>query len=193
VRPRQTPSFGHGIGAALALSLTGAAVLAALTPLVGLGTALRAVIALLGLAYVLYVLGRSGERVGRITTIVLWVLVAVGAWFAALPFVAYVLIHVGMVWLVRSLYFYSGVLPALADLGLSALGIAFAAWAASRSGSPLLALWCFFLVQALHVLIPTVIAANGEQPPGPDTDGDRGFNRAQQAAEAAIRRMSAAR
>ena len=78
-------------------------------------------------------------------------------WLAGVPLVGYVLIHVGLLWLVRSLYFYSGVLPALLDLGLSALGLAFAVWAAGRSGSPLLALWCFFLVQALHVCIPAAI------------------------------------
>ena len=46
--PRNPHSFGRALGAALALSLCGAAVLAALTPLTGAGTALRAVIALLG-------------------------------------------------------------------------------------------------------------------------------------------------
>jgi len=40
--PRNPPSFGRALGVALALSLCGAAVLAALTPLTGTGTALRA-------------------------------------------------------------------------------------------------------------------------------------------------------
>src|SRR6185503_19244920 len=75
-----TPSFGHGLGAALVLSACGAAVLAAITPWLGPATALRAVIALVSFAYVLYVIGRSGERVGRITTIVCWCLAATVAW-----------------------------------------------------------------------------------------------------------------
>src|SRR5206468_6645377 len=132
--PRNPPSFGRALGAALILSLCGAAVLAALTPLTGTGTALRAVIALLGFAYVLYLMATSGERVGRITTVALWTVAASFAWFLGLPLVAYVLVHVALVWLVRSLYCYSGVLPALADLGLSLLGAAFAVWAAQRSG-----------------------------------------------------------
>jgi hypothetical protein len=81
-------------------------------------------------------------------------------------------------------------LPALLDLGLSALGLAFAVWAASRSGSPLLALWCFFLVQALHVCVPAVLA---EKTAAPANDEEQAFNRAHRAAEAAVRRMSAAR
>ncbi len=63
-------------------------------------------------------------------------------------------------WLVRSLYFYSGVLPALMDLGLSALSITAAVWAISQSGSVFLATWCFFLVQALFVAIPPAVKRN---------------------------------
>jgi len=186
----ETPAFAHGLGAAVVLSSSGAAVLAALTPVIGSGSALRAVVALLGFAYLLYTLSRSAERIGRVTTVVLWVLAAAFAWFSGVPLVGYVLIHVGMLWLVRSLYLYSGVLPALADLGLSALGIAFAVWAAGRSGSAMLALWCFFLVQAFHVVIPTTLAGDGEKHA---RDDDQAFDRAHRAAEAAIRRLSAAR
>jgi hypothetical protein len=184
------PSLGRGIAAALVLALAGAAVLAALAPLVGSSTALRAVVALLGFGYLLYLLGSSGERVGRITVVLLWTVVAAVAWAAALPIVPYVLLHVGLVWLVRSLYFHSGLLAALADLGLTLLGVAFASWAASRSGSAALALWCFFLVQAFHVSIPAALATDRERG---GRDAHDPFRRAQQAAESAIRRMSAPR
>jgi hypothetical protein len=181
------PSIGQALGAALVLSLCGAAVLAALAALVGGGASLRAGIALLGFAYVLYLVGKSGERVGRITTIAVWIALAGTAWLMGLPIVGYVLVHVGLVWLVRSLYYYSGVLPALADLGLALLGAAFATWAAQRSGSAWLALWCFFLVQSLHVLIPPSFLGS------PSTaNGDDGFARAHRAAEAAVRRLTSA-
>lgn len=185
---RHTPSFAHGLGAAFVLSIAGAAVLAVLAPWLGAATALRSVIALLGMAYVLYVIGRSGERVGRITTIVSWCVIATIAWLAGLPLVAYVLLHIGLVWLVRSLYHYSGLLPALADLGVSLLGAAFAAWAAQRSGSAWLALWCFFLVQAFHTLIPPTLARRGEA----EGTTEDAFARAHRAAESAARRLSGA-
>jgi len=35
----------------------------------------------------------------------------------------YLLVHLGLIWLIRSLYFYSSVLSALADLGLGGLGL----------------------------------------------------------------------
>lgn len=181
------PSLGAGLGAALVLSTCGAALLAATTPLLGPATALRAVIALLGLAYVLYAVGRSGERVGRVTTIVGWIVIASAAWLAGLPLAGFVLVHLGLVWLVRSLYYYSGLLPALADLGLAALGAAFAVWAAQRSESAWLVLWCFFLVQAFHVLIPSSLTQRGGASPATTDDA---FARAHRAAEAAVRRLS---
>lgn len=183
----KTPTLGSGLGAAFVLSACGGALLAALSPWLGSGTALRAVIALLGFAYTLYVIGRSGERVGRISTVACWIAVASGAWLIGLPLVGYVLLHVGLVWLVRALYHYSGLLPALADLGLSVLGAAFAVWAAQRSGSGWLALWCFFLVQAFHVLIPATLGGRGTPASEPTDDP---FARAHRAAEAAVRRLS---
>jgi hypothetical protein len=183
---QSTPSLAAGLGAAFVFSACGAALLAALSPWLGAAAALRAVIALLGFAYAVYVIARSGERVGRLTTLACWLVVAVVAWLVGLPLVGYVLLHVGLAWLVRSLYRYSGLLPALADFGLSLLGAAFAVWAAQRSGSAWLALWCFFLVQACHALIPPALPRG---PAAADT-ADDGFARAHRAAEAAVRRLS---
>ena len=159
----------------------------------GYGSALRSTIALLGFAYVLYLIGKSGERVGRVTTIAFWVVATAAIWLAGVPLGAFVLAHVGLVWLIRSLYYYSGVLPALVDLGLSVLGTTFAVWAAQRTGSAWLALWCFFLAQTFFVLIPASLSAHTQ--PRLDADdglGDDNFNRAQRAAEAAVRRLSGA-
>jgi hypothetical protein len=182
---RTTPSLGTGLGAAFLLSTCGAALLAVLGPWLGHTPSLRLVVALLGFAYVSYAIGRSGERVGRITTIVCWLAIAGAAWLLNLPLAGYVLTHVALAWLVRSLYYYSGVLPALADLGISMLGAAFAAWAAQRSGSAWLALWCFFLVQSFHALVPASLT----RVPASEAPDDA-FMRAHRAAEAAVRRLS---
>jgi hypothetical protein len=183
------PSLGSGLVAAFILSACGAALLAALSPWLGAGTALRVVIALLGFAYVLYAMARSGERVGRLTTVAAWLVAAGAVWLLELPLPGYVLAHLGAVFLVRSLYYYSGLLLALADLACCALGAAFAVWAAQRSGSAWLALWCFFLVQAFHVLIPRSLMRRAA--PG-HTGPEDAFARAQRAAEAALRRMTSA-
>jgi hypothetical protein len=183
---RRVPSVGTGLAAALVLSACGAALLAALTPWLGSGTALRLGVAALGLTYALYLIARSGERVGRLTTLAGWVAVASVVWLAGLPLTGYLLAHLGLVWLVRSLYYYSGLIPAIADLGLTALGAAFAAWAALRSDSAWLALWCFFFVQAFHAAIPASLAdSSPAQRPADDV-----FARAHRTAEAAVRRLS---
>jgi hypothetical protein len=184
---KSKPSLGRGIAAAFVLSACGAALLAASTPLLGSATALRAVIALLGFSYVVYSMGSSSERVGRVSTVVAWSILASIVWFAELPLGGYVLVHVGLLGLVRALYHYSSSLPALADLALSLLGTAFGVWAAQRSGSAWLALWCFFLVQAFHVLIPATLTQRATGAPAAPDDA---FARAHRAAEAAARRLS---
>jgi hypothetical protein len=144
------PSFFHGVIVAAVFAFFASAMIATLTPFVGFFSVVRFVIPALGLAYILYLFSRSKERVGRVT-------LAAVTWWVAPPLPLYLLIHVGAMWLVRSLYFYSGVLPALMDLGLSALSITAAVWAISQSGSVFLATWCFFLVQALFVAIPPTV------------------------------------
>lgn len=183
------PTLARGVIAAFVLSAGGAVTLAALAPWLGHTAALRIVVALLGFGYTVWAMASSGERVGRVTTIACWLAAAGAIWLASLPLTGFVLAHLALVWLVRSLYYYSGVLPALADLGFTALGAAFASWAAVRTGSAWLALWCFFLVQAFHVAIPALLGAGPRDETGPASE-DR-FARAQRAAEAAVRRMTA--
>ena len=66
------PGFAHGVVVAAVLGFFASAVVATLTPFVGLGAVIRLVIPALALAYLLYLLSRSDERVGRVTTITLW-------------------------------------------------------------------------------------------------------------------------
>ena len=189
------PSLLAAILVALATSASGAALVAAFAPLLGTDAALRAAVAVVAAGYVMYLLAKSSERVGRATTAVVWLALSACAWLAGVPLAAFVLLQVAMLWLVRSLYFYSGVLPALLDLALTALGVALAAWAAARSGSPFLALWCFFLVQALTVLVPSAIAPCGAAERGAPASPGAGdaFERARRAAEGALRRLAAGR
>lgn len=195
-RANRKPTLSRGIVVALALSLSGAALLAALPALVGAAAALRLVVALLGLAYVAYVLADSAERTGRVTTIVAWTAAAAAAWIVEPPLGVYVLLHIGLIWLVRSLYRYSSLLSALADLALTALAAAFAVWAAQRAGSAWLSLWCFFLVQAFHAWLPAAIRADALAAGtlrGARARGGADFERAHRAAEAALRRLAETR
>jgi hypothetical protein len=182
------PTFLHGVIIAAVLGFFASAIVAALTPFVGLGAIVRLVIPGLALAYLLFLFSRSGERVGRVATVSLWSVLAAVTWWTGPPLPLYLLIHVAAIWLVRSLYFYSGLLPALMDLGLSALSISATVWAISRSGSVFLATWCFFLVQALFVAIPP--AVKRKQKPDSNAVADNvTFERAKRQADAALRQL----
>lgn len=182
------PTFLHGVIVAALFAFFASAIIATLTPFVGLGAALRLVIPALGLTYLLFLFSRSPERVGRVTTIAAWSMLTAITWWVAPPLPLYLLIHVGAIWLVRSLYFYAGVLPALLDLGLGALSISAAVWAITRSGSVFLATWCFFLVQALFVAIPPAVSARRRARRTAPVDTDN-FERARRQADRALRQL----
>ena len=184
------PTFLEGASIALALSLAGSVLYTVVDTVYPGGPVLRLLIAGMGLAYIVYLLNRSPERVGRITAAAAWILVAGLLWFTDPPLLLYVCVHLGAIWLVRSLYFYSSALSALADLGLNGLGLAAAAWAVTRTGSVFLGIWCFFLVQALFVAIPKRISRKpGAASAGLESE-DR-FQHAYHVAETAVRKLTA--
>jgi hypothetical protein len=185
----KTPSFFEGIGVALAGCFVAGVLHAVLSPLVGSGCALRLLVAGIGFVYVIYLIRRAPERCGRVTTVALWCAIALAMALLSPPLSFYLLVHLGMIWLVRSLYFYSGLLSALADMGLVAFGFTAAVWALLHAGSMFLAFWCFFLAQALFVAIP----ANLKRAPDATFDSQDGFQHAHRTAEAALRRLSSTR
>jgi hypothetical protein len=180
------PTFFYGVVTALTIAVAAGAAFSTLSPLLGPGTALRLIVPVMALAYLICLFRRSAESTGRITTVALWFVVSAIAWFTAPPIAVYVLIHAGLLWLVRSLYFHSSAFPALLDLGLSALSVSAATWAMTRSGSLFLAIWCFFLVHAAFVAIPQRLG----MPAPRDTDEtDCAFEHARRRADAALRQL----
>jgi len=186
------PTFLEGVAVAFVAGFLGSASYGVLTTILPGSVILRALVAGIGLGYVLYLLARSRNPVGRITSLVVWGAVAGATWLVQPPLVLYILAHVGLVWLIRSLYFYSSALSALADLGLNLASLAAAIWAATESGSPFLSIWCFFLVQALFVAIPVRMDDNRLERQSEGDHEDR-FERAHRAAQAALRRLSSVR
>ncbi len=182
------PTFFQGVGIALVAALLGEVLFVAISQLLGSYTALQMVIAIASFGYILTLLRASGEKLGRLVTLAGWLLVTVAtAWFSP-HLVITVLMHTMMIWLVRALYFHSSLLTALADLGLSMLAVSAALWATMQSGSLLLALWCYFLVQALFVMIPPTLTASRSSATTADSDP---FEQARSAAQTALRKLSA--
>ena len=181
------PGFFHGVAAAAVLGFFASAFIAVFTPFIGIGAVTRLVIPGLALAYLLYLFSQNDERTGRVTTFVLWSALTLAMWWLAPPLPFYLLIHAGAVWLVRSLYFYSGVIPSLIDMALTGLSIVTAVWALSRTGSVFLGTWCFFLVQALFTVIPQSIGAKAGTAAPPIASNE--FERARRQADAALKQL----
>jgi len=183
------PTFWDGVVVALLASLAGATGFFALSFLFTEEMAIRLAISGLAFFYSLYLLSRSGERIGRITVMLLGCLLSAAVWLFYPPLTLFLILHVLSIWLIRSLYFYSRLFPSLADMGLCLFGIASAFWTLHHTGSPFLTFWCFFLIQAVFVAIPT-----GNRQTFADeaalSNSEVEFKRAYQAAEAAVRKLS---
>lgn len=180
--------FIHGVGMALVLSFFGSAIFASLASVMATGMLIKLLIALLGLAYIGFLLAHSRERVGRPTAIAFWLSGSLLAWYFAPTLFTYTLVHLGMLWLLRSLYFYTSAMAAMLDLGLTSLAIYAALWASQSTHSVFLSVWCFFLVQAVFPAIPNSLRS---APSKQHSDENQKFSRALRSAEAALRRISA--
>ena len=182
----KTPGILEGIALAIGASL-GAGILAALLPIVlSESTSTLMLISILALGYLVYLLKRSNERTGRVVMLAIWLLVSLACILLDISPVGFLLVQAGLVWVVRSLYFHTSVLPALLDLGLVCLSLVASAWAILQTGSVMTATWCFFLAQALFVLIPG-FASTSE--PTSALEIDR-FQSAHRVALDAVRKLS---
>ncbi len=183
------PSFFEGVVVGIIASIAGSALFATLTWLMSSTHVLELIVTAISFAYIVYLLTRSHEKIGRIVVLTVWSVIAALAWFISLPLILFVLVHITMLWLIRSLYFYSSIFPALIDLGLTGLSLAVAIWAGMHTGSLLLSLWCFFLTQALFVFIPASMARQSSTQHFTPERGDS-FESAHRSAEAALRKLS---
>jgi hypothetical protein len=183
------PRFSEGVLVALLAALFSSVSFTILPALFGPLWTLRVLIALLGLAYLLYLLRRSDERTGRLVTLATWS-VGAGLSWALLPALPdYLAVHIGLLWLARALYHHNGPLAALADLALNLLAVMAGLWAFSHADSLFLGVWSFFLVQALFVAIPSATGRPAPNRPQHAPDNDH-FRRARRSAEVALHRLS---
>lgn len=151
--------------------------------------AMSLLLAAMSLLYLLYLLWRSPIKIGRPTVVLIWFLVSLASAWLSPNLLITLFVHVTLIGLMRALYFYSSVLMAVLDLGLLSLSMAGSLWALISTQSLFLALWSFFLLQALFVLIPERIprAADVSRKASPQPDG---FAQAYQAAQAALRQIA---
>ena len=187
------PSISEGIVVALIASFLGSVAYLSLASIFSNSFTVRLLISGFTLFYILYLLSRTKEKIGRFSIIVIWAMVSSVMWLMWPAITLFIVVNLGMVWLVRSLYFYSSLFSSLADLLLNLLSIATAVWAFSYSGSLFLTIWCFFLIQALFVLIPKKISKKQsleDQSKSDQRNNHNNFQQAYREAEAAVRKLS---
>lgn len=182
---KRMPTFFEGVWLALLAALAAEVSFWGLRMFLPTGEVLRLLIAGLGTVYALYLLRRGGERAGRVVMAATVVLTAGFAIVYPPPLPLFALSFLGLIWLVRALYFHDRLSALLADLALNGLALAAAVWALRRTGAVFPGVWCFFLIQALFVAIPGAArAASGA------AGGEDRFRRAHRAAETALRKLS---
>lgn len=186
MKPRSP--FFRGVFVAAILALAATLAVSGLALLASAPGVIRLVVPAICGAYIVLFLRGQRIKTGRIVTVIAWLSFSVAAWWgvASLPF--YLLLHAGAIWLVRCLYAYSSLLPALADFVLTAFSAAAFSWALARSGSVFLATWCFFLLQALWTCIPT---KTGKYHLAEKAVTPNRFESAKRRADAAIRQLAA--
>ncbi len=120
----KTPTFSDGVVIAVTAAVAGTALLTLINTILPLETTVTLLTTIGTALYLIYLLKRSAQTVGRIITLALWLSVSTVAWLGGVELPLYLLLQLGMIWLTRSLYFYNGLFPALADLGLNILSLA---------------------------------------------------------------------
>lgn len=186
------PAFIEGALFAFVASLVASFLYASLLWIFSELFALKLIISLTGFSYVLYLLSRSDEKTGRVVITFSWIFMAVLFVLIDVPLPLFSLVHLVMIWLIRSLYYYASIVSTLMDFALVALSLILSSWAFYHTGSLLMSLWSFFLMQTLFVLIPEKIGQSRRNISTEDSDNHK-FTRAFNNANDAVRKLSASR
>ena len=181
--------FYRQIGIGLVLALISASSAFLLVPTIGLVSFGAFAIPVITLIYLLLLFRQIRARTGQATLILFWSVLAAVIWILQLPLASTLVLHLGAVWLIRSVYLYRSVLGSLLDLLLCCLSLAMSLWCFYHTGSLFLSIWCLFLTQAFFVTIPTRFRRGGAVALNQATDKQK-FDEAERNAVMALRRLN---
>ncbi len=181
-------SILNGIVFAIIISLLSALLINLLPLIFTLVSSYSLTIAVLSLAYLVYLCRYSEIRQGRIIIIAAGISINLAAWLFEFDLITQTGFNLSTIWLVRSLYFHSSLLAAFLDLLLVIMATGAGTWALLQTESLIAAAWCFFLCQSLFSAIPD--SSRFANKIGPDRkDSDR-FQAAHRIAQDAVRKLS---
>jgi len=185
----KTATFFEGVFIALIVGFVSSVLLFTLSSFFPTNLLIRGLISAITFAYITYLLSRSNERVGRIIVITILLISMTTMWFVWPAISFFIIGHMMMIWLVRCLYFYSSLVSAIVDLTLNGFSVLTAFAVATHTDSLFLTLWCFFLMQALFVFIPSSIKKPLSTTSTP-FQHQQDFQHSYRAAQAAVRQLS---
>ena len=110
-------------------------------------------ISLIVFLYLTYLIWQSHLAAGRITLLVFNLCVLLICLLTGMPFVTLLWVYLAIIWLNRSILYYSSQLAILADLGLCLFSASIAYWLLFNGYGLVSVLWCLLLLQSLHRLI----------------------------------------
>jgi len=189
----KTATFFEGVLFALIVGFISSVLLFTLSSFFPGNLLIRGLISGISVAYIVYLLTRSNERVGRVIVMTVLLISITTMWFAWPPITLFILGHITIIWLVRSLYFYSSLVSSFADLALNGSSLLIAFAVAGYTDSMFLTLWCFFLIQALFVWIPksmTKPLSSSNSSPSTPLNHEQDFQQSFRAAQAAVQQLS---
>jgi len=185
----QRPTLLAGIVVASVVSLAVSPAVLFLSLLLGPVMAGKALVGVMAYAYIVYVLAQSGRRVGRTTLAVLSLLALLASVMLAARWTTVLVVAVALIWGTRASTSSRSPVAWLLHGGLCLLGLSAALWAYKHSGSIVLAVWSFLLLQALWVYVPARLARQPVEESVAGGQEEDGFVRAHQAAQKALDRL----
>jgi len=185
----QRPTLLAGIVVAFVASLAASPAVLFLSLLLGPVMAGKALVGVMAYAYIVYVLAQSGRRVGRTTLAVLSLLALLASVMLAARWTTVLVVAVALIWGTRASTSSRSPVAWLLHGGLCLLGLSAALWAYTHSGSIVLAVWSFLLLQALWVYVPARLARQPVEEGVAGGQEEDGFVRAHQAAQKALDRL----
>ncbi|HED36427.1 MAG TPA: hypothetical protein ENJ08_19695 [Gammaproteobacteria bacterium] len=136
--------------------------------------------------YLVCLMQYSNIRTGRLTVILIWSIISIVLAYLTDSFILFLMLQILFIWLIRSLFYYSGVIAPLIDLCLTIFSLFIAIWAVAQTNSLFASVWCFFLFQATFVYIPENLRTDKKSPSTSENTFEQSFYRA----KIAVRQLS---
>lgn len=181
----KSPGLFSGILLSVGACAMALPILTIMMPLLGWYFGFKILMVALLALYTIYLVSNSKGKAGIVLFLFLSGLLTVGAVLLPISLLVIAGLCVMVIWMARSILFQKNLMGSVCDLILCFVGLSLAWISYTATRSHIMAIWTFFLVQALFVLIPSL------SPFGPSeavVESDS-FSKAHQVAEEAFARI----